>query len=335
MKNQITMSQPYRWGILGLGGIAHKFASDLKQVEGAILNAVASRSLEKAKAFAADFKAEKAYGSYIDLAKDPEVDIIYVATPHVFHFEHALLGLQHHKAVLCEKPIAVNAAQLSRMISEAKRKNMFLMEGLWTNFMPHLQKVYDLTQQEIYGKCLKIEADFSFKAEFDTQSRLFNKNLGGGALLDIGIYPVYLALKLLGLPQNIKATAQFSKTGVDVSNTIQFHYSGGAVAHLSSSFAKTTPSKAKVYFEKATVELGPRFHETDQLTITTKAGEEHLDFHYSPNGYQFEIEHVHDCLEQGLTQSPEMSLEASLELLQTLDTIREQIGLRYKEDLDH
>jgi predicted dehydrogenase len=335
MKNQITMSKPYRWGILGLGGIAHKVASDLKQIEGAILYAVASRSLEKAKAFAADFKAEKAYGSYIDLAKDPEVDIIYVATPHVFHFEHALLGLEHHKAVLCEKPIAMNAAQLSRMISEAKRKNMFLMEGLWTNFMPHLQKVYDLTQKEIYGKCLKIEADFSFKAEFDTEARLFNKNLGGGALLDIGIYPVYLALKLLGLPQNIKATAQFSKTGVDVSNTIQFQYSSGAVAHLSSSFARTTPSKAKVYFEKATVEFGPRFHETDQLSITTKAGEEHLDFQYSPNGYQFEIEHVHDCLDQGLTQSPEMSLKASLELLQTLDTIRKQIGLRYKEDLDH
>ena len=335
MKNQITMSKPYRWGILGLGGIAHKVASDLKQVEGAILYAVASRSLEKAKAFAGDFKAEKAYGSYKDLAKDPEVDIIYVATPHVFHFEHALLGLQHHKAVLCEKPIAMNAAQLSRMISEAKRKNMFLMEGLWTNFMPHVQKVYDLTQKEIYGKCLKIEADFSFKAEFDTEARLFNKNLGGGALLDIGIYPVYLALKLLGLPQDIKATAQFSKTGVDVSNAIQFQYPSGAVAKLSSSFAKTTPSKAKVYFEKASVELGSRFHQTDQLTITTEAGEEHLDFHYSPNGYQFEIEHVHDCLDQGLTQSPEMSLKASLELLQTLDTIRKQIGLRYKEDLDH
>jgi predicted dehydrogenase len=334
MKNQITMSKPYRWGILGLGGIAHKVASDLKQIEGAILYAVASRSLEKAKAFAADFKAEKAYGSYIDLAKDPEVDIIYVATPHVFHFEHALLGLEHHKAVLCEKPIAMNAAQLSRMISEAKRKNMFLMEGLWTNFMPHLHKVYDLTQKEIYGKCLKIEADFSFKAEFNPEARLFNKNLGGGALLDIGIYPVYLALKLLGLPQDIKATAQFSKTGVDVSNAIQFQYPGGAEAHLSSSFAKTTPSKAKVYFEKATVELGSRFHQTDQLTITTEAGEEHLDFHYLPNGYQFEIKHVHDCLDQGLTQSPEMSLKASLELLQTLDTIRKQIGLRYNEDLD-
>jgi predicted dehydrogenase len=335
MKNQIMMSHSYRWGILGLGRIAHKVASDIKHVEGAILYAVASRSLEKAKAFAGDFKAEKAYGSYIDLVKDPEVDIIYVATPHAFHFEHVLLGLQHHKAVLCEKPIAVNVDQLNQMIFEAKRTNSFLMEGLWTNFMPHLKKVYDLTQQETYGKCIKIEADFSFKAEFDAEARLFNKSLGGGALLDIGIYPVYLALKLLGVPQNIKANAQFSKTGVDVSNTIDFEYPSGAVALLSSSFAKSTPSKARVYFERASIEFGSRFHNTDQLTITTEAGEEHLDFHYLPNGFQFEIQHVHDCLERGLTQSLEMPLKASLELLQTLDTIRKQIGLRYREDLDH
>jgi predicted dehydrogenase len=331
----MMMSRPYRWGIIGLGKIAHKFASDLMQVEGATLYAVASRSLEKANAFAADFKVKKAYGTYEDLARDLEVDIIYVATPHVFHFEHSVLGLQLHKAVLCEKPIGMNAAQLSRMISEAKRNKVFLMEALWTNFMPHLKKVHDLTQKETYGKCLKIEADFSFEAEFDADSRLFNKNLGGGALLDIGIYPVYLALKLLGLPQDIKASAEFSKTGVDVSNTMQFDYASGATAQLSSSIAKNTPSKAKVYFEKATVEMGSNFHETDQLTITTKAGEEHLDFHYLPHGYQFEIDYVQNCLDQGLTQSPDMSFNDSLELLQTLDSIRDQIGLRYKEDLDH
>jgi predicted dehydrogenase len=153
--------------------------------------------------------------------------------------------------------------------------------------------------------------------------------------LDIGIYPVYLALKLLGVPQNIKANAQFSKTGVDVSNTIHFEYPSGAVALLSSSFAKSTPSKARVYFESASIEFGSRFHNTDQLSITTEAGEEHLDFHYLPNGFQFEIQHVHDCLERGLTQSLEMPLKASLQLLQTLDTIRKQIGLRYREDLDH
>lgn len=326
------MTKTYNWGILGLGKIAHKFASDLQDVEGAQLYAVASRTLQKAKSFADKYNAEAFYGSYEELAGDSKIDIIYIATPHIFHAEDSILCLNHGKAVLCEKPMAINAAQLKTMIYASKENSKFLMEGLWTNFMPHLQKVHQLSQNKTYGKCLKIEADFSFKAEFDPKKRLFSKNLGGGALLDIGIYPVYLALKLLGLPQEIKATCEFSSTGVDISNEIQFDYSSGATAYLSSSFAKTTASKAKVYFEHAIVEFGSRFHETDKLTITTDTEEKHFDFDYPSNGYQFEIEHVHNCLEKGLTQSPEMSLEDSLVLMQTLDKIREQFGLVYSED---
>ncbi|SDG40897.1 Gfo/Idh/MocA family protein [Psychroflexus sediminis] len=326
------MNKTHNWGIIGLGGIAQKFASDLQDIKTARLYAVASRTLEKAQEFSSKFKVENAYGSYEDLAKDPEVDIIYVATPHVFHYENTLMCLEHGKAVLCEKPMAMNARQLKAMIELSKKKSLFLMEGLWTNFMPHLQKVHQLAQNETYGKCLKVEADFSFKAEFDTGKRLFNKDLGGGALLDIGIYPVYLALKLLGVPQLMEAASEFSSTGVDVSNQIKFNYSSGATAHLSSSFAKTTASRARVHFENATVEFGSRFHETDQLEIRTNSGVDKLDFNYPTHGYQFEIEHVQDCLEKGLTQSPEWSLQASLELAETLDKIREIMGLVYKED---
>ena len=326
------MSKTYRWGIIGLGKIAHKFASDLQDVKDAQLFAVASRTQEKADEFASEFNVENAFGNYETLAQHPEVDIIYIATPHVFHAKNTILCLNYGKAVLCEKPMAMNATQLKTMIQTANKKSLFLMEGLWTNFMPHLQKVHQLTQDQTFGKCLKIEADFSFKAEFDTEKRLFNKNLGGGALLDIGIYPVYLALKLLGVPQNIEATCELSSTGVDISNEITFSYASGATAKLSSSFAKTTPSQAKVYFENATVEFGSRFHETDQLDIKTDAGIENFDFKYPSHGYQFEIEHVQNCLAKKFTESPEMPLQASLELLETLDKIREIMGLIYAED---
>ncbi|GAA0754874.1 Gfo/Idh/MocA family protein [Psychroflexus lacisalsi] len=327
------MKKTHNWGIIGLGGIAHKFASDLRDVESAQLYAVASRSIKKAQNFASEFVVEKAYGAYETLAKDPKVDIIYIATPHVFHYENTMMCLEHGKAVLCEKPMAINARQLKTMIRTSKEKSLFLMEGLWTNFMPHLQKVNQLNQHKTYGKCLKVEADFSFEAEFDTEKRLFNKGLGGGALLDIGIYPVYLALKLLGPPQEIEASCEFSSTGVDISNQINFKYASVATAKLSSSFAKNTPCKAKVYFENATVELGPSFHQTDQLKIETNSGVDHIDFHYPTHGYQFEIEHVQDCLERKLTQSPDWSLQSSLVLTETLDKIREQFGLVYSEDL--
>ncbi|NEV94730.1 Gfo/Idh/MocA family oxidoreductase [Psychroflexus sp. YR1-1] len=326
------MEQMHNWGIIGLGGIARKFASDLQDVTGANLYGVASRSPEKAQDFATELNVEKAYGSYEALAKNPEVEIIYIATPHVFHAEHTRMCFEQGKAVLCEKPMAMNATQLKTMIHASKEKALFLMEGLWTNFMPHLQKVHQLVREKTYGECLKVEADFSFKAEFDSEKRLFNKDLGGGALLDIGIYPVYLALKLLGPPQDIEVNCEFSSTGVDISNQIDFKYASGATAQLSSSFAKTTPSKARIHFEQATVELGSRFHETDQLDIQTNAGLDQIDFSYPSHGYQFEIKHVQTCLEKGLTQSPDWPLDASLELMETLDKIRELMGLVYKED---
>ncbi len=326
------METPIKWGILGLGKIAHKFASDLKTVQGASLHAVASRTQQKANEFSKKFKIQNAYGSYEALAKDPEVDVIYIATPHVFHASNSMLCMQHGKAVLCEKPIGINAQQLKQMIQSSTTHKAFLMEGLWTNFMPHLKNLQELIKLETYGKCLTIEADFSFKANVDPEKRLFNKKLAGGALLDIGIYPVYLALKLLGKPNQIHATAEFSSTGVDLSNQIQFHYQSGAIANLSSSFDKNSPSTAKIVFEKATVELGSRFHETDQLTITTDSEKNKIDFHYPTHGYQFEIEHVQDCLAKNLLESPEWPLKSSLELIGTLDKIRNEIGLKYKED---
>lgn len=319
----------YKWGIIGPGKIARKFAKGLTEVPGAELYAVASRSVAKAEEFAKEFNATKFYGSYEDLVKDEEVDIIYIATPHVFHYEHSLLCLKHKKAVLCEKPFAMNKEQVNEMILTAKKKNIFLMEALWTYFLPHYQYVLELVKSKKFGKITGLEADFGFEAPFLPEKRLFNKDLGGGSLMDIGIYPVFAALTLLGKPDTISAKAEFSETGVDESCSIVFNYQNGVRAHLLSTINKTTPTTATITFEKATLTINRRFHEPTSITILHNDQEETISFDVKTNGYNFEAEHVQQMLAQGRTESTVMSFEKSLELIELLDGIREEIGLVY------
>jgi len=322
-------TKTYKWGILGPGKIARKFAEGLAEVPGAELYAVASRSIAKAEEFAKEFNAPKFYGSYEDLVKDEEVDIIYIATPHVFHYEHSLLCLKHKKAVLCEKPFAMNKEQVNEMILTAKKENIFLMEALWTYFLPHYQYVLELVKSEKFGKITGLEADFGFEAPFLPEKRLFNKNLGGGSLLDIGIYPVFAALTLLGKPDTISAKAEFNETGVDESCSIVFNYQNGVRAHLLSTIDKTTPTTATINFEKARLTINRRFHEPTSVTILHNDQEETISFDVNTNGYNFEAEHVQQMLAQGRTESTVMSFEKSLELIGLLDGIREEIGLVY------
>lgn len=322
-------TKTYKWGILGPGKIAHKFAKGLAVVPGAELYAVASRSLPKAEEFAKEFNVPKFYGSYEDLVNDKEVDIIYIATPHVFHYEHSLLCLKHKKAVLCEKPFAMNKEQVNEMIQIAKKENIFLMEALWTYFLPHYQYVLELVRSEKFGKINGLEANFGFEAPYLPEKRLFNKELGGGSLLDIGIYPVFAALTLLGKPDTISAKAKFSETGVDESCSIVFNYQNGVRAHLLSTINKTTPTTATINFEKAKLTLNRRFHEPTSVTILHNDQEETISFDVNTNGYNFEAEHVQQMLAQGRTESTVMSFEKSLELIGLLDEIREKIGLVY------
>lgn len=319
----------YKWAILGPGKIARKFAKGLTEVPGAELYAVASRSIAKAEEFAKEFNATKFYGSYEDLVKDEEVDIIYIATPHVFHYEHTLLCLKHKKAVLCEKPFAMNKEQVNEMILTAKKKNIFLMEALWTYFLPHYQYVLELVKSKKFGKITNLEANFGFEAPYLPEKRLFNKDLGGGSLMDIGIYPVFAALTLLGKPDTISAKAEFSETGVDESCSIVFNYQNGVRAHLLSTINKTTPTTATITFEKATLTINRRFHEPTSVTILHNDQEETISFEVNTNGYNFEAEHVQQMLDQGRTESTVMSFEKSLELIGLLDGIRKEIGLVY------
>lgn len=318
-----------RWGIIGLGKIAHTFVEDLKKVEGANLFAVASRTQEKADDFAKKHEAVHAYGSYSALLKNPDVDVVYIATPHVFHYENSLEALKHQKAVLCEKPLGMNAKQVKEMQTLSKKNRLFFMEALWTNFMPAIKYIEDATTRQVYGKLNYLEAEFCFQPEFDKTHRLFDKKLGGGALLDIGIYPVYLALKCLGVPDKIEAKAIFGETGVDVETRMSFIYQNGTKTDLFCSLEKTTKSEAHLTYQNAEITMQERFHETDKLTITTEGENIFKDFNHQLKGYNFEIEHVQECLRKGLTESPDMTHEFSYQLMQTLDHIRNLIGLKY------
>ena len=323
-------TKTFKWAILGPGKIAHKFAKGLAEVSGAELYAVASRSLTKAEEFAKEFNVPKFYGSYEDLVNDKEVDIVYVATPHVFHREHTLLCLKHKKAVLCEKPFAMNKEQVNEMIQTAKKENVFLMEALWTYFLPHYQYVLELVKSEKFGKITGLEADFGFEAPYLPENRLFSKELGGGSLLDIGIYPVFTALTLLGKPDTISAKAEFCETGVDESCNIVFNYKNSVHARLFSTIKKMTPTIATITFEDATLTINRRFHEpTSVIILHNNRVEETISFDVNTNGYNFEAEHVQKMLAQGRTESTVLSFDKSLELIGLLDDIREEIGLIY------
>ena len=232
-----------RWGIIGLGKIANKFATDLASIEHVELVAVASRNIQNANNFAEKYNAKKAYSSYEELAKDTNVDAVYIATPHSFHKEHAILCLQNKKAVLCEKPFAMNLSEVAEMIQVAKENNVLLMEALWSFFLPHFTYVLDLVKSEKFGKLKSLEADFGFHTPYNTDSRLFKKELGGGSLLDIGIYPIFAALATLGEPDAIDASATFFENGADASCDTVFQYKN-AKATLKSTLLEETPSIA-------------------------------------------------------------------------------------------
>jgi predicted dehydrogenase len=323
------MSEKINWGIIGLGNIAAKFAADLQYSETSQLYGVASRNLNKAKKFSTKYNAQKYYGSYQALANDPEIDIIYVATPHVFHFENTMMCLKQNKAVLCEKPMGMNAKEVRLMIEEARSRNLFLMEGLWTRFIPATEKLIELLAQDVIGHVISIQADFGFKGDSNPENRVLNKNLGGGSLLDIGIYPIYLSLLVLGIPTNITATAQLTETGVDRFCSMEFHYENGAKADLKSTIEADTPTEAFINGTTGTLKLHRRFHHTEKITHTHNDEDTILDIKYKGNGYIHEIEEVNSCFFNRNIESSKLPLQMTLDLSVVMDTIKDKIGLKY------
>ncbi|MBT1706404.1 Gfo/Idh/MocA family protein [Chryseosolibacter indicus] len=328
------MKEKVRWGILGCGKIANKFAADLKLVADAELTAVASKDKAKGEAFQKQFAAPLFYNSYEALAASSEVDVIYVATPHGYHHEHTMLCLIHKKAVLCEKAFGLNYKQVSEMVSLARKEKVFLMEAFWTKFLPQYEKVISIIKSGDIGTVKLIQADFGFRAPEPLPQRLFDPLLGGGALLDIGIYPVFLVQSILGKPKEVHAMITAYSTGVDEQCVITMKFDG-ALAVLSSTFASDTPVEAMIAGSKGRIQMRNRFHNAIGRVELVYGKDEvtSVDVHKEEGyGYQFEARHVNDCIKKGLTESPVMSLQDSLDLIETLDRIRVAGGIKYHCD---
>jgi predicted dehydrogenase len=320
----------YNWAILGLGKIAHKFAQDLLLTEHGNLYAVASRSMDKATDFANQYKAEKAYGSYEEMMFDKKIDVVYIATPHIFHCQNTLMCLDAGFHVLCEKAFGMNEGEVQMMIDKAKEKDLFLMEALWTRFIPATEKVLEMIADDAIGEVRLVKADFGFRAHYDPSSRLFDKKLGGGALLDIGIYPVFLSLLALGKPNNIRAFAQMSPTEVDSNVAMFFEYANGQRAILDATLEEATAIEGWLHGTKATIKMNNRFHHTTKLNILTAGSntDTTIDIPYVGNGYYHEILEVMECLDNGQTESKKLPLSFSLDLIQTLDNVRKAILIK-------
>ena len=323
-----------RWGILACGRIAKKFAADLQFVEGAELVAVASRSLERAEAFAKEFPAKHVLGSYEALVALEDVDVIYVASPHSHHYEHTLLCLKHGKAVLCEKAFAINSKQAEEMVALARTQKVFLMEAMWTRFLPHYLKVKEMLDEGKIGEIKGVLAHFGFRPLPPMPQRIYDPTLGGGALLDIGIYPVFLAQSLMGVPDEIMAHMIPASTGVDEQCSILFKYKNGQSANLYATFTTSLETDADIFGTGGRIRLTNSFYKPSSKiqyytglvdTLTSIPTETDPGF-----GYQHEARHVGECLRQGLTESPVWGLEDTLGLMKTLDRIRVAMGLVYE-----
>ena len=326
-----------RWGILGAGRIAQKFAADLSLVKDAKLMAVGSRSSSKADQFGALFNIPNRHGSYEQLVADSEVDVVYVATPHSHHYEHTMLCLDNHKAVLCEKAFAVNAAQTREMVRIARERKIFLMEALWTKFLPHYKKLKELLDARVTGDVQSVLINFGFRPHDPIPQRLFDPALAGGTVLDIGIYNVFMAMSVLGRPDHIDAHMTPAATGIDEQCAVLFRYNNGAMAQLFSSFSTHLATEADIsgphgrirlthrfYAPESTIEFYPGKPDTKQLIEFEK---EEQGF-----GYQYEARHVVECLKKGLVESPVMTHQDTIELMEVLDEIRAKAGIRYQGD---
>jgi predicted dehydrogenase len=352
----------FHFAILGLGNIARKFAHDLALIDDAKLIAVGSRSLERAQAFARDFDAPYAAGSYAATFDGPRVDAVYIATPHVTHLELAIMCLKKGIPVICEKPMGLNLAEVEQVVRVARERKVYLMEALWTRFLPSTLKLKEMIDAGVIGTIESVRSDFGFRAK-DLElalepspapaaapddasnsrptadlgrNRILNPELGGGALLDIGIYPQFLAQFLLGEPEEIHAQARLSPQGVDLDTSVTCVHAGGRMSHNYSTVLGLTKTEALIIGSKASLHWHPRWHEPSSFSLLTGKDTPPENFYFDSgeaNGYRYEAEAVMADVRAGLTENALWSLDDSLALHRTLTRVREMIGVRYPGEL--
>jgi predicted dehydrogenase len=323
-----------RWGIIGAGNISSSFADALNTMTDTKLEAVAARDLERAQAFAKRFQIGKAYGSYEEIAKDPDIDVIYIGTLHTEHVANAALCIKNGKAVLCEKPFTINRKEADYLVSLAKEHKVFLMEAMWTKFLPVNQVVKSWLQEKKIGDILTANVSFGFRAGFNRNSRLFNPEMAGGALLDVGVYTINYASYMMGkLPDQVESLAVMGDSMVDEQNSIIFRYNDGAIANIHSAVSSDLGQDAFIVGTKGKIripifwraEYAELYDESGKLTLTS-------EIKFKKNGYEYEAEEVNHCLRENKLESEINPLDNTLNMLGIMDSIRAKWGLVYPQE---
>ncbi|HUV57387.1 MAG TPA: Gfo/Idh/MocA family oxidoreductase [Acidimicrobiales bacterium] len=316
------MATPIRWGIIGTGRIAHTFASDMHFTTEGVVVAVGSRSSESADRFADEYGIVRRHDSYEGLVTDPEVEAVYVATPHPMHHANALLALEHGKPVLVEKAFTMNSSEARELVAAARANGLFLMEAMWTRFLPHVVAIRGLIAQGTLGDIVAVEADHGKWFEQDPGSRLFAPELGGSALLDLGIYPISFASMVLGAPDRLVAMVDPAFSGVDGQASMLFGYAGGAQAILSCTSSARTATRACISGTRARIEIDGDFYAPTSFSLITRAGEvQEFEFVTEGRGLQYQVGEVARCLRAGLTESPAMPLDETVAIMETMDQV--------------
>lgn len=328
------MNATIKWGILGSGGIARQMAEALQVLPDAELIAIGSRSRDKADAFGQEFNLPLRFDRYEDLVACPDVDVVYIATPHSSHARDATLALRAGKPVLCEKALTVNAREAEALIAEARAGGLFLMEAMWTRFVPAMAKLREWIATGAIGDICHVSANIGWHHPFEPESRLFNRDLAGGALLDIGVYPVSLFSMLLGAPTNVAGVMYPAPSGVDAQCAGSLAYPSGALATFAASLSSNLPCDALVVGSEGRIRIHAPIVAPEALTRgTPDGGEETIQLPHLGNGYPHEAIEVMECLRSGKRESDIMPLDESLAIMKTMDTLREPWSLRYPADL--
>lgn len=317
---------PIRWGFLGAGGIAASMAGDLHHGNN-VLHAVGARDPARAAAFAARFGAGSSHGNYLAVLADPDVDVVYVATTHPFHRELALLAIEAGKPVLVEKPLALNASQARQVLTAARHQGVFAMEAMWMRTNPLILKAQELVARGVIGDVVAVHADFSIAVDFDPSHRLFDLANGGGALLDLGVYPINFAWLFLGRPDTQQVLGTLSDTGSDAAVALQWGYASGATAQLRCATTARAPGSATIIGTAGSISVEPWFVQPERLVVTTSAGGSAV--HGAQAGYGPQIQEVERCLRQGLTQTPLVPHADTIAILELIDAARDELGVRY------
>ncbi|MCU1656236.1 MAG: gfo/Idh/MocA family oxidoreductase [Pseudonocardiales bacterium] len=327
-----SSAPPIRWGVLGAGGIAATVGADIAASPGSTLAAVAARDAQRAAAFARLHGVARSYGSYEELVTDPDVDVVYVATTHAQHHEHALLALEAGKPVLVEKAFTLNAREARKVVAVARAHRLFCMEAMWMRFNPLIQEAQRVAASGRIGDVVAVRAELSRRFEYDPNHRLFNLEVGGGALLDLGVYPTTFAWLFLGRPDIVQATGSLAPTGSDATAALQWGYGDGRIAQVLSSAVSGSPFAGLVTGTSGWIQVGRRVHHPTTLTVHTAAGDEVSSVEIAGNGYGPQVAEVERCLRAGETESPLAPLDETVAILEILDEARRQLGVRYPAD---